>query len=165
MLNERSVKPIGGKRLIVFNSSGFVATALRNFTRCFIMYLEQRFIMKIKIHNKLLTWQILAIIIIDGLFFGYVNPNKVNSLFLIVGFVLIAITLYLLMKLFLIFFVKLGFKVRNRRKIALFVSLLLSLLLSLQSIGQLTIRDVVIIVPISTLLYIYAAYIRPRTLV
>ena len=121
--------------------------------------------MKTNIHKKRLTWQILTALIIDAFFFGLVNPNKVNSLYLIVGFILIGVTIYLLMQLLLIFFVRLGFKVKNKRKIAIFVAVLLSLLLSLQSIGQLSVRDVVIIVPIAILLYIYTAYIRPRALV
>jgi hypothetical protein len=121
--------------------------------------------MKMKIHKKSLTWQILTMLIIDGLFFGYLNPNKVNSLFLIVGFVLVGLTIYLFMQLVLIFFKNLGFKIKNRRKAAIFIAVLLSLLLSLQSIGQLTLRDVLIIIPIAVLLYIYTAYIRPRTLV
>lgn len=121
--------------------------------------------MKIKIHKHRLTWQIIAILIIDGFFFGFVNPNKVNSLYLIVGFILVGITIYIFLQLLMTFFIKIGIRIKNRRKIAVFVSILLSLLLSLQSIGQLTVRDVIIIVPIAVLLYIYTAYIRPRTLV
>ena len=128
------------------------------------MYEAAFFIMKLQLHKSRLFWQAIFILILDGLFFGLTDPNKINSIFLIVGFVLFAVSLYVLTQIILDFMIKLGFKMKNRRKIAVFIAVLACLLLALQSIGQLTDRDVLIIVPLAALLYIYATYIRPRTL-
>jgi hypothetical protein len=120
--------------------------------------------MRIKILKKRLVWQSALLLVMDGLFFGLTDPSKVNSLFLIAGFILLGLSLYLLVQIVLSFLEKLGFKINNRRKIAVFVVILSCLLLALQSIGQLSARDVLIIIPLAILLYIYAAYVRPRTL-
>jgi hypothetical protein len=119
--------------------------------------------MKIQILKKRLVWQSLVLIVIDGLFFGLTDPRTVNSLFLIVGFVLLGLNVYVLVKIVLVFLAKLGFSIKNRGKIAGFSVILACLLLALQSIGQLSARDVLIIVPLTVLLYIYTAYIRPKT--
>jgi hypothetical protein len=58
---------------------------------------------------------------------------------------------------------KIGFKIKNSRKLTVFTVVMVCLLLALQSIGQLSIRDVIIIIPLAVLLYAYIAYIRPRT--
>lgn len=121
--------------------------------------------MKKQIHKHKLLGQLIFLLIVDGLFFGIANPNKVNSLFLIVGFILLGLSFYVLIQIILTYLIKLGFKVKNRRKIAGFIVVLSCLMLALQSIGQLSVRDVFILVPLTVLLYIYAAYIRPRTLV
>ncbi len=118
--------------------------------------------MKTQVFKTKRFWQVLIIIAIDALFFGLVNPNKVNSLFLIAGFILFGITLYIILQIFLGFLIKLGFKIKHRRKLAGFIVSLSCLLLALQSIGQLSIRDVLIILPLAVLLYIYAAHISPR---
>lgn len=121
--------------------------------------------MKIQLLKSKHFWQALVVLLLDALFFGFSDPNKVNSVFLIVGFVLLGVSLYVFLQIILGFLIKLGFKVKNRRKMSGFIVILTCLLLALQSIGQLTGRDVLIIVPLTALLYIYAAYIRPRTLV
>ena len=120
--------------------------------------------MILKILKKRLFWLAILLVILDGLFFGLTNPTNVNSIFLIVGFVLLGGSIYVLTQIVLTFLIKLGFKIKNGGKIAGFIVVLSCLLLAQQSIGQLSARDVLIIIPLSVLLYIYAAYVRPRTL-
>ena len=120
--------------------------------------------MNIQLLKKRLVWQTILLIAIDALFFGTINPQTANSLFLIAGFVLLGLNVYVLVKVILIFLTKLGFKIRNKGKIAAFCVILSILLLALQSIGQLSARDVLIIVPLTVILYIYTAFVRPRNL-
>ncbi len=119
--------------------------------------------MKIQILKTRSFLELMAVIALDAIFFGITNPGKVNSLWLIVGIVLLGISLYVVIKILLVFLVKLGFKIKNRRKLAIFTASLICFLLALQSIGQLSIRDVLIIVPITVLLYVYLTFIRPKT--
>lgn len=121
--------------------------------------------MKIRITKNKTIWEFIVLLVLDGLFFGLTNPNKINSVFLVIGFVLFGLSLYLFVQIFLTFLHKLGFKVKNRGKLAGFVAILASILLAMQSIGQLSDRDVLIIIPLAILLYIYVAYIQPRTLI
>ncbi|MHB1864991.1 MAG: hypothetical protein ACYCPS_02400 [Candidatus Saccharimonadales bacterium] len=121
--------------------------------------------MKIRIIKKKIFWQAIILLVIDSLFFGLTDPNTVNSVFLLISFVLFGASLYVLIQIILVYLIKLGFKFKNRKKIAVFAAVLVSLLLALQSVGQLTGRDVLIFIPLTVLLFIYIAYIRPKTLV
>ena len=121
--------------------------------------------MKIQIFKSRLFLELLAVIALDALFFGITDPNKVNSLWLIAGFIILGLSLYVVIKIVLVFLVKLGFKIKNKRKLAIFIAGLICFLLALQSIGQLSFRDVLIIIPITVLLYVYLAFIRPKTIV
>lgn len=118
--------------------------------------------MKSRLLKNKRFWEILIILVIDGFFFGLTNPNKINSVFLIAGFILLGLTLYLLVQIIMSYLIKLGFKFKNRREIAIFSSVLVVILLALQSIGQLSGRDVLIIIPAIILLFIYLTYIRPK---
>ncbi len=121
--------------------------------------------MKIQIFKSKLYLELITVVALDAIFFGITDPNKVNSLWLIAGFVLLGLSLYVVIKIVLVFLVKLGLKIKNRRKLAIFSAGLICFLLALQSIGQLSLKDVLIIVPITVLLYVYLAFIRPKTLV
>lgn len=92
------------------------------------------------------------------LFFGLTNPSKVPSVVLVVGFVvlfgLIFISLNLLLRL------SAAYRGASRRRQAALLwggSLLPVLLLLLQSIGQLTLRDVVTFVGLFVLGGLYLA--------
>ena|ERR1700722_121916 len=119
--------------------------------------------MKKRIFRNPSLYKLIVLFVLDGLLFGLTNPNKVNSLVLILGFLLLALTLYYLLLLLFGFMIRLGFKIKNRRKLALFTVVVFWILMALQSIGQLSTRDVLVIIPLAILLYVYIAYIRPRT--
>ena len=119
--------------------------------------------MKNKIFKNRLFRQASILVIIDCLYFGLTNPNKINSIFLIAGFILFGLSLYVIISAVMTFLKRMGWQLRNRRRIAIFSVGLICLLIALQSIGQLSTRDVLIIIPLTILLYIYTAYIRPRT--
>jgi hypothetical protein len=113
--------------------------------------------------NKLIRRAVL-LFILDSIFFGLIDPNKVNSLFLLVGFILLGFSIYTFMRIIMFFLNKMGFKIKNGPKIAGFTAGVACLLLVLQSIGQLSIIDVSIILPMFVLLYLYFTYIRPKSL-
>jgi hypothetical protein len=49
---------------------------------------------------------------------------------------------------------------RTRRRLTLFVTGIIGALLAMQSIGQLSVRDALVIVPIAIIIYVYFTYAR-----
>jgi Ca2+/Na+ antiporter len=97
---------------------------------------------------------------IDVLFFGLINPTTSNSYVVILGCILIILTIYALVLIITrlaAIFIPVSAAVQKR--FALFVSLLLAFMLLMQSIGQLSARDLIAILPLLVVLYIYLTYI------
>lgn len=111
-------------------------------------------------HAKVVTF--LAIFIVNILFFSLTNPNKVNSVYLILGFVLLTILIYSLLDIFLLLIGKSGLRLKNTNRIAGFIAVLIGLLIALQSIGQLTLIDVIVVLPLWLIGYVYLTYIKVR---
>lgn len=106
-------------------------------------------------------WYILGLVIVDGLFFSFTNPAKVPSQLLIVGYGLLAVSLYVLSQLIGKALTAYGGLRREAvRRITRLVAVLLILLLGMQSVGQLAPRDVAALVPLVVVGYIYLAYTR-----
>lgn len=100
---------------------------------------------------KYIYLTITTILLLLFLLFG-TSPRDVSSALLVAPFVLIFITLFLVVAYF---FTARGFTKRLGWTIATFFALLPTLLLVLQSIGQLTIRDVATIVALFMMAYFY----------
>jgi Ca2+/Na+ antiporter len=96
----------------------------------------------------------------DILFFSLINPTTSNSYVVILGCVLVILTVYALVltatRLVAIF---IPISAATQKRFTLFVSLLLVFMLLMQSIGQLSTRDLIAILPLLVVLYIYLAYI------
>jgi hypothetical protein len=96
---------------------------------------------------------------VDVLFFSLVNPVKAYAIVIIVGFALLVMTLYVLID----FLLALGeriipFSLSTKRRIAQASTLVLGLLIAMQSIGQLTIKDILAVIPLIIVLSIYFSY-------
>lgn len=103
-------------------------------------------------------WLTVALFITDGLFFSMTNPIKVASILLIVGFALLLVTAYwLLYKVQRLAGVYVP-RLRARRRLSLAITAVLGLLLALQSVGQLTTRDSLLIIIAALVLYSYTTY-------
>lgn len=103
-------------------------------------------------------WFGLGLFITDALFFGLTNPVRVASIFLMVGFALVLLTVY-----WLVFnFQKIaGFYMpwlTTQKYLSLTVVACVGILLALQSIGQLTPRDTLLIPFAAFVVYAYASY-------
>lgn len=110
------------------------------------------------------VWLGIGLIITNGLFFGLTNPNRVPSIFLMVGFALILMTLYWLvynLQKMTAFYIP---WLSRQKYLTVSIVVCLGMLLALQSIGQLTTRDT-LLVPLATLvIYAYTSYGRKSTL-
>lgn len=109
------------------------------------------------------VWVVIVLLLADALFFSLTNPSSVSSVVLIVAFALLLVTLYVLLELGItgIGLYIPGLK-QQRRRLAFALTIVLGILLALQSTGQLSSRDALVIIPLGIVLYIYLTYFRPR---
>ena len=90
---------------------------------------------------------VLVLIVVDGTFFSITNPNKGSSVMLIVGFLLVAATMYFIFNRLFKFISLYGFSKENGyRRFAFYFTGVLAGLLALQTIGELTLKDVLIFI-------------------
>ncbi len=141
---ERSVKAMDGKRYLSHNIESGFAVRLH-----FILF----FIMNNKI-NKKRIFLIAVSYLLSFIYFMVVNPEKLTIIFILVPFIIIFINLYLTINLLLEIF--LNISKTQRRIITLVSSLMPTLLLTIQSITQLTIRDIVLSLMIMGLIVWYS---------
>jgi hypothetical protein len=109
------------------------------------------------------TGYVLLLVLADLLFFSFTNPSSVASFVLIIGFLLLIATLYWLVRLAvtgICFYIPALRHTRGR--LTIFITGIIGALLALQSIGQLTTRDAIVIVPIALVLYVYFMYARSK---
>jgi uncharacterized membrane protein YccC len=106
-------------------------------------------------------WLIVGLFGIDGLFFGLTDPDKVPSLLLIIGFLLCAFTLYCVVRGVLVVSSWYGLPFnRHGKRLARVLTGLAAGILALQSIGELGSRDVLVLLPLTILTYMYVTYGR-----
>jgi hypothetical protein len=118
-------------------------------------------ILKILSHRKVIL--MFGIVVLDALFFGFTNPKRVTSLMLIVGFMIVVVTIYASLRLVLsIGEVYSPWFQRQRRPIG-YITGVLAAMLALQSIGQLALRDVVVLLVLSSVLAVYYDYNKSHT--
>jgi hypothetical protein len=113
-----------------------------------------------RITTRLHFWRIGGLLLSDALVFGVTNPNDTVSFMLIVGYILLCITLYYLFDAILSLGKLYGVPVRHKKRFLRTAILLAGGVIALQSIGQLSPRDILVLAPLSTLLYLYIAYSR-----
>ncbi len=103
-------------------------------------------------------WQLLSLLVIDALLFSLTNTQSVASFMLIIGFVLLAATLHHLIYGLLMILEACGLTIKRKQQLASSITGVMSLLLALQSIGELSPRDVLVLLPLVVLGYFYGLY-------
>jgi hypothetical protein len=95
---------------------------------------------------------------LDFLFFTNTNVNGVASYVLAVGFILVVLTLYELTDVVLGFLKLYGLPVKRKTLLTRYITLTAGILIAFKSIGQLSGRDILVIIPLAILSYIYMSY-------
>jgi len=104
----------------------------------------------------------LLLIVVDGLFFGLISPSS-STFVIIPAFLLVILSVYALCTLVVAYIGKMfAVKPTNQKRIVGMITASSALVVALQSIGQLTVRDVVTIVPLILVLYLYSSYTKSR---
>ena len=108
--------------------------------------------------KRLHFWRITGLLLADSLLFGATDPSATPSFMLMVGFLLLSATVYYMLDGLLSLTGLYGLPIRHRKRVLRTMTLLVGGLLALQSIGQLSTRDILILAPLTSLMYFYVAY-------
>jgi hypothetical protein len=107
-------------------------------------------------------WKYGALLIADILFFGMTSPAS-SAWVIVPAFILIMTTVYVIIRLLVAYAARIvTLKPATRSKIILLTSVAVGVILALQSIGQLTIRDVITLIPFIVVLYFYLSFSKSR---
>ena len=114
--------------------------------------------------RKLVRFRAVILLIgIDGFFFGALNPNSSSSFIIITGCIVLAASLYVLSSAAISLLASVGIVRRaSAKRLSVSLALFLAFIVLMQSIGQLSLRDVFALVPFACVLYFYSAYISTR---
>ena len=94
----------------------------------------------------------------DAVLFGTTDPRDTASFMLIVGFLMLSATIYYVLDGLLAVSRLYGLRLRNDKRVKKTATMLVGGLLALQSMGQLSLRDLLILAPLTALAYFYTAY-------
>lgn len=98
------------------------------------------------------------LLLADIVVFAGTDARKVNAILLIIGFGLLVATLYWLVYGGLSFIRLYGIVVKQKRRLAGSLTGLVACIVALQSVGELNIKDVLLLLPLVAIGYIYTAY-------
>ena len=101
-----------------------------------------------------------GLIVLDGLFFGGLNAAKLPSVFIFVAFALLGVTLYWLSYGVLNLLRLYGLRVTYKKRLALYITGTVTGITALQSIGELAMRDILVLIPLLILAYLYGSYAK-----
>lgn len=111
-----------------------------------------------QIHIKQTAFAV-GLMLCDSLFFGLTNPNNVPSWALIVGFALVAASFYALLLVILKMASFYGLaKGANEKRVARLLGVSGGIAIALQSLGELSLRDVVVLLMLTAIAYGYISY-------
>lgn len=104
------------------------------------------------------VWQLAGLLAADAAVFGGTDPQQVASYVLIIGFGLLAATMYCLLGALLAVAGWYGISLPHKRRLQVTGTGLAAGLVALQSIGQLSSRDVLVVASLTLLVFLYTTY-------
>ncbi len=100
----------------------------------------------------------IALLLIDAILFGSTGVASVSSPILIIGFVLLIATIFYFTRIILGVIGFYGVKIKRPRYLALCISGVMGSLLALQSVGELNAREIIVLLMLGGLTYLYSSY-------
>ena len=112
----------------------------------------KRIYYQISKHRRIIPY---LIILLDIGFFSLFNPFKVGLALLVAAFLLILMSIYISSRF--VFFVldRLGYLRKGHKWLTEGAALLIFIMIMMQSAGQLSVRDIVALLPLTWLAYFY----------
>jgi hypothetical protein len=111
------------------------------------------------LRSKHLT-RILGLLVLEVLLFCTTNAATAPSFVAIVAYVLLVATIYYGIYGLIGLGGLYGLRVKRRRPLAIYMTVVFGLVVALQSIGELGLRDVMVIVPLALMGYLYSMYAK-----
>jgi hypothetical protein len=100
-----------------------------------------------------------ALLAADCLVFGLVNPQNASALWLIGGYILLGLTFFGLASLLAVSLHSYGQRAQAvGRRFLRYAAIIVVAMIGLQSIGQLTVKDVMALLPFVVIAYFYFGY-------
>lgn len=103
----------------------------------------------------------LGLLVIDAGFFGLTDPSRAASGYFIIAFLLLSLSIFLVVDSLFKLTKWYGIELKHRARFVGAIGGGVCGLIALQSIGQLSSRDVVLLLPLGLLAYMYVSY-APR---
>jgi hypothetical protein len=103
-------------------------------------------------------WRVISLLVMDVLFFSKTDSDKVPSYLLMAGFILVIATIYQFAYMLLSIGRFYGVPVKHKKRMAGYISSVVGILLALQSVGELGLRDILVILPLALIAYLYTTY-------
>jgi hypothetical protein len=100
----------------------------------------------------------LGLLLADGLVFGATNATQVASFVLVAAFLLLMATVYYLLFGLLMLARLYGLPIRRKQRLAGSLTGLVGCLVALQSVGELNVHDILVLLPLVIIGYIYSFY-------
>ncbi len=107
---------------------------------------------------------IIMLILADALFFLLNDPYKLPATLMLLGFVLCGLSVYLLCKIGARVIKAIGFIKEERHLVIVATSALVTMVLILQALGQLSFRDIVALLALTAVAYFYFTRVSPQKL-
>ncbi len=107
---------------------------------------------------------IIMLILSDALFFLLNDPYKLPATLMLLGFVLCGLSVYLLCKIGARVIKAIGFIKEERHLVIVATSALVTMVLILQALGQLSFRDIVALLALTAVAYFYFTRVSPQKL-
>lgn len=106
-------------------------------------------------------YKLMGLTAADITFFSFINPIKAYAFVIIVGFALLVLTIYVLIDFLLLLGERIiPLSMRTKRRIALAMTMVIGLLIAMQSIGQLTYKDILAVIPLVIVMSFYFSYLQ-----
>jgi hypothetical protein len=106
------------------------------------------------------VWYFSGLLILDALLFGATDAATVPAAVVVIGFILLLLTLYAIIGAILALLSLYGLRLSHRPQLAGYLSVMFGGLMALQSIGELDKRDVLVLLPLIIVGYLYSAYVK-----
>ena len=107
---------------------------------------------------------VVAVLIADGFFFSFTKPSTASSQLLIAGFGLLIITTYFITRLIIALLGLVVPVIAKQKYLEVVVSAIFGVIVALQSLGQLSLRDFIVVVVFAGFIYLYGSYTKWRFL-
>lgn len=106
------------------------------------------------------SWKLTILVAADIIVFGLTNAASSPSIMLMAAFLLLAANFYYLINVLLGFAWLYGFQIKRKRRLSAFLTAFFATAVALRSMGGLNARDILVLLPLIIIGYVYSFYAK-----